>query len=282
MTVHLSLNGRMHKSDQPLILPDNRSFRYGDGFFETMKIVDGRLPLGDLHFERLFHSLDRMGFERPAHFHRTYLEEQVKQVARKNGHDRLGRIRLTIFRGEGGLYEPVSDLPNHLIQSWELNPASNLLNENGLILGLYGQARKTCDDFSSIKSNNYLPYLMAARYAKKMQWNEALVLNHFDHVADATIANIFIGINGVLKTPALTEGPVAGVMRQYLLREARKSGYSVEEGKIYPDDLRDAHDLFLTNAISGIRWVKQCGENGYGKELSTSLYKTFVKALWKE
>lgn len=272
----------MHKADQPLILPDNRSFRYGDGFFETMKMVDAQLPLGDLHFERLFHSLDRMGFERPAHFNRAYLEAQIKQVVAKNGHTRLARIRLTIFRGEGGLYDPVSDFPHHLVQSWELNPVSNQLNENGLILGLYGQALKTCDDFSSVKSNNYLPYLMAARYAKKMHWNEALVLNHAGCVADATIANVFIGVNGVIKTPALTEGPVAGVMRQYLLREARKAGYAVEEGKIYPDDLRDATDLFLTNAINGIRWVKQCGENGYGKELASGLYESFVRSLWGE
>ncbi|HVZ24825.1 MAG TPA: aminotransferase class IV, partial [Sediminibacterium sp.] len=142
----------MHKSDQPLLLPDNRSFRYGDGFFETLKLVNGLLPLGDLHFERLFHSLEVMGFEKPAHFHRPYLEEQIKKVVTKNGHTRLARIRLTIFRGEGGLYDPVSDFPNHLVQSWELNPASCQLNENGLVLGLYEQACKAMDGFSAIKS----------------------------------------------------------------------------------------------------------------------------------
>jgi branched-chain amino acid aminotransferase len=282
MSTYLSLNGRMHKADQPLILPDNRSFRYGDGFFETMKLVDGSLPLGDLHFERLFHSLDQMGFERPAHFHRTYIEEQIRAVTEKNQHTRLARIRLTVFRGEGGLYDPVSDFPNHLVQSWQLNPAAQELNENGLVLGIYQQARKSSDDFSHIKSNNYQPYLMAARYAKKMQWNEAIVLNHADRVADATIANVFIGVNGIIKTPALSEGPVAGVMRQYLLREARKAGYAIEEGPIHPDELRDATDMFLTNAISGIRWVKQCGENGYVKELSISLYQSFVKVLWEQ
>lgn len=273
-------NGTISKAGRPLIQPDNRSFRYGDGFFETIRLVNGKIPLASLHFERLFASLELMRFQRPVYFTPAYLEEQIRLLAKKNYHHRLARVRVTIFRGDGGLYEVENHFPHHIIQTWDLSPTSHQLNENGLVVGVYEEAKKVCDTFSQVKSNNYLPYVMGALWAKKMKWNDAILLNPYGRVADATIANVFVVKDGMVKTPALSEGPVAGVMRRYLIQEMQKENMPLEEGRLEAEDILQAQELFLTNGINGIRWVKQLGENGYTNQLSKLLHKQFVAGLF--
>ncbi|MES2003124.1 MAG: aminotransferase class IV [Bacteroidota bacterium] len=275
----LFYNGKVSKAGKPLVMPDNRSFRYGDGFFETMKLINGKLQLADYHFERLFASLDLLQFQQPNYFTPEYLEEQITTLAKKNYHHRLARIRITIFRGEGGLYDVENHFPHHLIQTWALDPANNELNENGLIVGVYQDAKKICDGFSSVKSNNYLSYAMAALWARQQKLNDAILLNPYGRVADATIANVFVVKDGLVKTPALSEGPVNGVMRRFLIQNMRKENIPVEETQIEAEDILEASEVFFTNAIYGIRWVKQLGKSGYTNQLAALLHKTLVAPL---
>ncbi|MEN9685259.1 MAG: hypothetical protein RLZZ28_1045 [Bacteroidota bacterium] len=272
----LFYNGKISKTGKALIFPDNRSFLYGDGFFETIKYVNGSIELEDLHFERLFASLERMQFQKPVYFTQEYLRKNIEILAKKNYHHKLGRIRITIFRGDGGLYDVSNHFPHHLIQSWELNPSNQLFNENGLVLDFYRDARKTSDFFSSLKSNNYLPYTMGALWAKSHQLNDAILLNPYDRIAEATIANIFLVKDGVVKTPALTEGPVDGVMRKYLLACLRKENIPVEETGISVEEIMQASEVFLTNSIYGIRWVKSLGVSNYTNQFSSLFFKMFL------
>ena len=121
---------------------------------------------------------------------------------------------------------------------------------------------------------------MAALWAKEQHLNDALLLNPQGNLADATIANIFIVKNGLITTPALSEGPVGGVMRKYMLSQLREKGYEVKEGIVTLEDLANASEVFLTNAIYGIRWVKQCGNNAYDYQLVPVLYREIVKPLF--
>ena len=277
----LNYNGKIYRADKLLISPNNRSFRYGDGCFETIKMIRGKMILEEYHFERLFTSIEHLQFEKPNFFNPQYLKEQVVEIAKKNYHDKLARIRLMVFRGNGGLYDPENHFPNFLIQTWELNPANNVLNENGLVIDIYKDARKVCDRFSHIKSNNYLPYAMAALWAKKNKLNDALLLNPYNNIADATIANVFIVKDGIINTPALTDGCVGGVMRRYLLQCMSNKNMPVEETSITVDDLQQAQELFLTNAGYGIRWVKGCGKGNYVLQVAAMLHSKFVDPLYK-
>ena len=275
----LFYNGKISKTGKLLISPDNRSFRYGDGFFETMKMVNGKLLLADYHFERLFASLKLLQFQQPVYFTPEYLLENVTLLARKNFHHKLARIRITIFRGDGGLYDVENHFPHHLIQTLPIQPGYNSFNDNGMVLGIFKDARKICDAYSHIKSNNYLSYAMAALWAKEHKLNDALLLNPYDRVADATIANVFIVKDGAVKTPALSEGAVSGVMRRYLLQCLRKENMPIEETQLQVEDVLQASEIFLTNSIYGIKWVKQLEKNGYTNQLSSLLYKKMIAPL---
>ena len=275
----LNYNGKMYRSDKLLISPDNRSFRYGDGFFETMKMINGQIILADDHFERLFSSLALLQFEKPNYLTAHYLQEQIKELAKKNYHNKLGRIRLMVFRGNGGLYDPENHFPNYIIQTWELNPQNNILNENGLVIDIFKDARKAADHYSHVKSNNYLSYAMAALWAKKHHLNDAVILNCNHRVADATIANLFIVKDGMVTTPALSEGCVSGVMRRHLLRCMRQENMPVAETETTVDDLLQASELFITNCIYGIRWVRSCGESNYTNQSAARLHQNFIEPL---
>ena len=271
LNLKVNLNGKLLNADQPLIAAQNRAFRYGDGLFETMKCVNGRIALGHLHFERLFSGMRQLMFLVPGWLTAAFLAEQIQHLIAANQHKCISRIRLMIFRGSGGLYD-FSEL-NFLIESFPLDATAV---KDDLVIGIFGEARKSQDRYASIKSNNFLPYVMAAHYAKNAGWDDALILNASDRIADSTIANLFIIKDNLISTPALTEGCVAGVMRRYLLEKLKSASYQVAETTITPALLYAADEVFLTNAVSGIRRVKTAGDTHYRSSLSTQISNEFL------
>ncbi len=276
----VNLNGKLFNEDKAAISVNNRSFRYGDGCFETIRITNSTIPLWQYHQERLFAALHTLQFELPTFFTPLFLLENIRVLAQKNGHQLLGRIRLTIFRGNGGLYDTENHFPNYLIQSWPLNDALQTLNNNGLVTGLYRGGFKAADALANIKSNNYLLYALAALHAKQARWNDALVLNHKGSLADSTIANLFIINGNLIATPPLTDGPVNGTMRRYLLKKLTEAGYFVKEASVLPEEVKEADEVFVTNAIYGLKWVKQFEEREYGCEQAAVIYRQFIQPLF--
>ncbi|MGZ8559798.1 MAG: aminotransferase class IV, partial [Chitinophagaceae bacterium] len=212
------LNGKLLPSDKPVLMADNKSYRYGDGLFETMKVKGKKIMLETFHFERFYAGLKQMGFDIPALLTTEKLKEQIILLCEKNNCGAWARVRLSVFRGNGGLYEGSNEL-QYVIECWPVNDPVNHLNDNGFVIDIYPHARKSCDKFSNIKSANYLPYAMAARYAKENKLNECLVLNTHDRIADGTLTNIFLIKDKKIVTPSLSEGCVGGVMRRYLVEK---------------------------------------------------------------
>ena len=275
------LNGKITKEENAAIPVNNRSFRYGDGCFETMKVVNGTILLAEFHFERLFHALEKLQFNCPPLFTAAFLSTQIDTLLKKNQHEKMARLRLTVFRGEGGLYDAVNMSPNWLLQSWPLNPETSILNSNGLVTGIYRGGFKAADPLANIKHNNYLLYAMAALHAKAQHWNDALVLNHTGHVADATIANVYIIKNDTIITPPLTEGPVNGVMRRWLLHQLPLHGFAVQERALTENDVLGADEIFLSNAIYGVKWVQQVGEAMFKLNQTAFIHKAIIQPLFQ-
>lgn len=272
-------NGKLFLENEKTVSVNDRSFRYGEGCFETMKMQNGKILLQDYHLERLNNSLQRMRFVKIDFFNSVKLIEQIQQLAQKNKHAGLARIRLTVSRGNGGLYEIPQSPPNYSIQTWGLSESANRLNENGLVIDVYKDAIKVADKFSSIKCNNYLSYAMAAVWVKEQKLNDALLLNQFGRITDATIANVFIVKGNTIRTPALTEGCVHGVMRRFLIEQLKKSDLIVEETKLSVADIEQADEIFFTNAIAGIKWISNFGSIHYTKKVASDLFKKIIEPL---
>ena len=270
MKKYFNYNGRFFADDETVLSKDDRSYRYGDGLFETMKLINGNILLEDYHFERLFLGLDVLKFNIPVLFTKGQIEKEIKELSKKNECENSARIRLSVSRGNGGLYDCDNKF-SYLIECWPLEQKG--FNENGLIIDVYPDARKSIDVFSNLKSANYLPYVMAAIWAKENKLNDALILNQHDRICDSTIANVFWVKDNKIFTPPLNEGCVAGVMRKKILElVARNSDHGMQEAGLTQDILLQADEVFLTNATTGIRWVKECQGKVYKSTISRKIF----------
>jgi len=267
-------NGRIYEEGQTVLAITDHSYRYGDGLFETMKGTAGAIMFKEDHFERLYSGLRILKINVPALFTKQYIEDQIKDLCKKNDCRGLARIRLSVSRGSGGLYDCDNKF-SYSIECWPLEERG--LNENGLVIDIFPEARKSIDAFSNLKSANYLPYTMAAVWAKENKLNDALVLNAHGRICDASIANVFWVKDEVIFTPPLSEGCVAGVMRKKILDLAiRRQGFLVKESVLTESTLFDADEIFLTNVTSGIKWVKASRDTIYNNTISSKIFCELV------
>lgn len=275
-------NGELISQEHLIISPDNRSFRYGDGCFETIKVIKGNIILQDLHFKRLLSSLDILLITIPHFFTQEYFVKQILQIVSANNHVNQAKVRMTIYRnGEEMKLSSSDNSLQFIVQSWHDEEGSNQFNKEGLSIDIYTAAKKSCDVFSSIKSNNFLPYLMGKLWADKLKLDDCLIINSNGAIADATIANVFIIVDGLIKTPSISEGCVNGTMRKYLLNCFEKEKIQFEETVLREADLLIASEIFLTNALYGIRWVNRVGNRQYVNETSFLLHHQFVTPLFQ-
>ena len=272
-------NGKIYKEDTPVIGANNRGLRYGDGLFETMKMKNGQLLSDNEHFARLWKGMTVLQFAIPKHFDPEKLQEEIVLLARKNQHEKAARIRITVFRGDGGLYDAVDHIPHYIIQTWKLPDGNGELNSNGLDIGICTSVKKSCDMLSNLKTNNYLPYVIAALEAKKQKWNDAVVLNSFGRICDSTIANIFFIKDEVVYTPALNEGCVGGVFRKYIIDQIPASGFTCKEKECTIEELLNADEIFLTNSIYNIRWVKSIAHKNFGNTITQKIYASLSPTI---
>jgi len=277
---YYNYNGKNFEENKNVLSSANRGLRYGDGLFETIKSIQGKLLFADDHFARLWKGMSLLRFKLHKHFTPDSLQNEILELLKKNSHENTARIRITIFRGDGGLYDDINHTPEYLIQTWALPEDSGQWNSNGLVLGIYPDVKKSCDILSNLKHNNFLPYVMAALHAKEQKWNDAIILNTNGHICDSTIANVFLIKDETVFTPALEEGCIAGIMRRNILQQLKSNNIPVIEGKITVDDLMNADEIFLTNSIYNMRWVQVIGVKKYGNAYTKKIYSIINQTFY--
>ncbi len=269
-----NVNGTLFgKTDKGLDLK-NRSFRYGDGVFETMRLINGKVPLYNFHIERLVRGMKTLKIEIPSYFNLHYLRNEISKTIETLpiSEKKNARIRLWVWREGEGNYTPTSNLPDFAIEVTPLMDSVFLLNDLGLTVGIYTAIPLHYNILSNIKNNNALPYVMAAIHAKRELWDDALMLNTDGNVAEASASNVFWIKDEQIFTPPLQSACVAGVMRHFLMETWAQSGKQVIEKTLDIDSLRHADEVFLTNALQGIKWVENFEDKIYTNE---QVYRIF-------
>jgi branched-subunit amino acid aminotransferase/4-amino-4-deoxychorismate lyase len=249
------LNGKFASIE---LLPQtlsNRGFAYADGFFETIRVINGFPQNVSLHFSRISDSLKGHRIDPPSDFTESSFLLSLRSLCEANGIDRGGYIRANFFRGEGGKYRPDC---NDLVWIAEASPLETNafeLNTDGVSTDIYPEMKKSLNRLSNFKNIACSLYVQSALWSKDKGIDEALITNHKNQIIESTSSNLFLVSNRVLYTPELTSGPVGGVMRAAVINLALENNIKVYECNLTPQELLRADELFLTNAIRGIQWV---------------------------
>lgn len=271
-------NGEWVEDAQHLLAADNRSFLYGDGLFETMRLVDGHLLFAADHLQRLSNGAKVLGLQLPPVLSVDGLLQLAADAAQRNQYTHA-RLRLTVYRRGEGRYQPQTQQTDWLLTAELLPNAEYQLNPEGLRLGLYQQERKWPGPLAACKTTNALLYVLAAQHAQQQGWDGALLLNTHGRVVEATASNLFLVKDTHLHTPSLAEGPVAGVMRKQVLRLVAEEGYGLSSGQVTVDMLAEADEVLLTNTIRGVQWVQGYGSKTYQHKVAAQLVQLLNQSI---
>lgn len=266
-----NLNSNLFKELPDGLALAQRGLYYGDGLFETIRVFEGRVPLMAYHWARLSRGLRLLGFEAPPDWSGAFFEHEIRRIAGPNA-----RVRLTVWRSSGGLYTPENNTPQFLIAAQTLESGRYEWLSEGLRLGLCGSVRLPADQFSGLKTLHATRYVAASMEVVRRGFDDAILLNAYDRVCETTNSNVFWIKNDTLYTPPLTDGCVTGVMRELLLTLTKAAGYRVSEKSITFADLLTANEVFLTNAVRGIRWVRECEGKVYEFGQTEAVYQLLV------
>ena len=256
------------------VLPANhRAFCFGDGYFESIRAINGKPVFVHHHFQRMLDTAKAMQIIVPDSFTLEHFRQTLLTLLERNNIQEGARIRATVSRTPGGTYLPLSNDMDLFIQVLPLEHNIFTLNTEGKNIDLYPDLQKTKDKLSAFKTMNCNVYVMASLFAQEKQWDDALIQNDRSGIIEATSSNLFLVSNGVLYTPGLEDGPVGGTMRMNIINLAIENGIKVYECSLSPQNLLVADEIFLTNAIQGVQWVSSYRTKRYFNNTSKQMVK---------
>lgn len=251
----INYNGDLCKS-QTVLSDTNRGFLYGDGVFETLKIVNNKILFFEDHYFRLMASMRIVRMQIPATFTLEFLESQILELAQVNLFQDSARIRLTVFRNDGGFYLPATREISYLIQAYPLESKEYKTQFFNYEIDLYKDFFVSKQLLSSLKTNNKMINITGSIFADENGFQNCLVLNNEKNVVEALNGNVFMLLDKELITPPIADGCLNGIMRKQVLNLSKNNGSIVFlEKSISPFDLQKADELFITNVITGIQPV---------------------------
>jgi len=267
----VNFNGIITEEELQLSV-SNRSFLYGDGVFETLKVLNNQILFFEDHYFRLLASMRIIRMQIPMSFTLEYLEEQILTLVRKQNIQDAARVRLTVFRNDGGYYTPTDNKVSFVIQASALAVQSYVVNDGAFEVDLYKDFIVPKQLLSTLKTNNKLIQITASIFAQENGLDTCLLINEDKNVIEAANGNLFMLLNGQLITPPISEGCLNGIMRKQILKLAKElDGIEVLEQPISPFDLQKADELFITNVIVGIQSITKYRKKEFEKTLAKKL-----------
>ena len=249
----INFNGALQDSDFHMSFA-NRSFLYGDGVFETLKIANNKILFWEDHYFRLMASLRIVRMDIPMSFTMEYIEEQILVLVRAMNIHESARVRFIAYRNSEGFYLPNNNSISFVIQASKLDNLNYNYSPIQFEVDLYKDFIVPKQLLSTLKTTNKITNVTASIFAKENQLDSTLLLNENKNVIEAANGNLFMVTENKLITPPISEGCLNGVMRKQIIAIAKQiDSVTVLESPISPFDLQKADELFITNCIIGIQ-----------------------------
>ena len=264
----LNFNGKLINQSEFSINSNNRAFKYGDAIFETLNIQNNTIVFWEDHYFRLMASMRMLRMEIPMDFTLEFLEQEILKTVTSLERFSKVRVRLSIFRKDGGLYAPKSNEVDFLIEgseniyqkkeTYRVDLFKDFYNYSGLL--------------STVKTTNRMLNTLASIYMEENELDNCVLINERKGVVEAANANIFIVKGTEIKTPALEEGCIKGVVRKKIIEILNKNEeYTIVETSISPFEMQKADEVFLTNSIIGVQPVTNYRKKEYKTEIGNKV-----------
>lgn len=228
---------------------------------------------------RMLEGAKRIKMRPPSFYNLAFFEEKINELIEKSKIVAGGKCRLSLDRSSGGTFMPESNEVEYFIEIYPMDNNKFELNPKGKEIDLYMDLKKDKTALSNFKTKNGLIYIMAAITAREKGLDDYLISNSTGGILEGTSSNLFVVSNGVLYTPGLEEGCLAGTMRMQVINLALANGIKVYECNILPQNLLVADEIFLTNAINGVEWVSGYRTKRYFNNTAKKLVE-LLNAVW--
>lgn len=271
----INLNGGIFKNSDDVLNANNRAFKYGDALFETVKVEKLRVRFLEDHYFRLMASMRMLRMEIPMSLTLEFFQsELINTVEQNNLED--ARVRFTVFRKNGGLYNPVTNQIDYLI---EATPLTSAIRESYKI-DIFKDYYINSGILSSIKTTNKIINVLGSIYASENSFDNCILVNEKKQVVEALNGNIFLVKGNLIKTPPISEGCIKGIARKKIIEIVSKmEDYTLEETIISPFELQKADEIFITNVIVGIQPVSFYKKRVFNSNLSKVLAMKFSELV---
>jgi len=269
----VNLNGKLFSSEAEILTHKNRGLKYGDALFETLRCIKGDLFFWEDHYFRLMASMRIVRMEIPMEFTMEFLEGEIKNTIVENQlENEAVRVRVTVFRNDGGLYSPLTNTVSYLIEVEKMESPFYLISENAYEVELFKDYYVNRDMLSNLKSTNKILNVVASVYAQENGYDSCLLINTDKHVVEAIGGNLFVVHGDTIKTPPLADGCLDGIIRKKIIEivEATEA-YQFAEESISPFELQKADELFITNSIVGIQPISKYRKKVFKNEIGKNL-----------
>jgi 4-amino-4-deoxychorismate lyase len=270
--IALLVNGQIVADVTHAISAEERGLQYGDGVFETMLLRDGQVRWLPDHYARLQLGCERLGIAPPTI---DIIKSDIAQVVRVAND---GVLKLIVTRGSGGRgYRSTPSLQPTRVLGLHTLPAAD--TTPGITVRWCDTRLARNAQLAGIKHLNRIEQVLAQNEWHDAHIAEGLMLDTEGELICATAANVFFFSERTLVTPDLRFSGIRGVMRAQVLSMARLLKIDVEERSVWPQELAAASEVFVTNAIRGLRPVVRLGAQTWqvgpiAQQLSSALSRS--------
>lgn len=276
----INYNGKLQNSDTTLS-NSNRAFLYGDGVFETLKIVNNKILFLEDHYFRLMASMRIVRMQIPTTFTLEFIESEILTLVNELQIEESARVRLTVFRNDGGFYLPKTRTVSYLIQASALENKEYQFNNAIYEVDLYKDFFVAKQLLSTLKTTNKMIHITGSIFADENNLQNCLLLNNDKNIVEALNGNLFMVLENKLITPPLSEGCLNGIIRKQIIQIAKKmENIEVVEEVISPFDLQKADELFITNVILGVQSISKYRKKEYNNVVATELLKKLNELIY--
>ena len=256
MSAYVNVNGVVSDAAHAVIPVYDHGFLYGEGVYEVFRTYHGVPFLFDRHQARLRASAARLGLDVPFSDGEVRRRSLETMTAAGLGAGNEAYVRILLTRGVGEItYDPAAcPTPSLVIIAKPIPPTPATHYENGVKVVMVEDIIRNHPESVSplIKSNNLINNALGMQQAIRAGAAEAIFRNYRGELAECAQSNLFIVSKGVVQTPPLDAGLLAGITRAFTMEVGTAAGIRCEEAVLKDADLFGADEAFFTSTTKEI------------------------------